>query len=102
MPKMMLSPERLTALLGPQGFLLRFADARTKSIAFYRPSSISRLYEHLNVQGQGKMGEAVYATTAISASTGRSYDTCVSEEVKTLLFSLQSDTDRHWTLVSDR
>jgi hypothetical protein len=102
MPKMMLSPERLTALLGPLGFLLRFADTRTKSIAFYRPASISRLYEHLNVVGQGKMGEAVYATTAISASTGRSCDTCVSEEDKALLFSLQSATDRHWTLVSDR
>jgi hypothetical protein len=69
MPKMMLSPDRLAVRLQPQGFWLRDADAVTKTIAFVRPSAIPRLYEHLNIHGQGKVGEAVYATTAISGST---------------------------------
>jgi hypothetical protein len=101
MRKMMLSPERLSTLLEPQGFVLRMTDSRTKTIAFIRPSSFSRLFEHLNVQGQGKTGEAVYATTAISGSTGHSHDTCISEEDKGLLYTLETDTDRHWTVVGN-
>src|SRR6478735_466797 len=99
MPKMMLSPDRLNALLQPQGFSLREVDIVTKTITFVRPSRLPRLHEHLNVQGQGKVGEAVYATTAISGSSGHSLDTCVSEVDKALLFILESDKDRHWTLL---
>jgi len=99
MPKMMLRPGRLSAILNRQGFWLRNADFVTKSIAFVRQSTIPRLYEHLNVCGQGKEGEAVYATTAISGSTGHSQDRCVSEEDHTLLYTLETNKERHWTLV---
>jgi hypothetical protein len=99
MPKMTLSPDRLSLLLEPQGFWLRDVDSVTKTIAFVRQSTIPRLYEHLNVYGQGKVGEAVYATTAISGSTSHSCDECISEEDLTLLYTLETDKDRHWTLV---
>ena len=99
MPKMMLRPGRLSAILDRQGFWLRNADFVTKSITFVRQSTIPRLYEHLNVCGQGKEGEAVYATTAISGSTGHSQDRCVSEEDHTLLYTLETNKERHWTLV---
>jgi hypothetical protein len=102
MPKMMLSPDRLRALLKPQGFWLRDVDFVTKTIAFVRPSTIPRLYEHLNVHGQGKEGEAAYATTAISASTSHSCDECVSEVDLTLLFTLETDKERHWTLIRNK
>lgn len=102
MPKMMLSPDRLSALLEPQGFSLRDADSVTKTIAFVRPSIIPRLYEHLNVCGQGKVGEAVYATTAISGSTNHSYDDCVSEKDIALLETLETDKERHWTLIGNK
>ena len=96
---MMLSPDRLAARRKPQGFWLRKTNAMTTTIAFFRPSSITRLYEHLNVHGQGKMGEVVYATTAVSGSTSHSSDECVSEEDVTLLYALEIDKDRHWTLI---
>jgi hypothetical protein len=99
MPKMMLSPDRLSALLKPQGFGLRDVDSVTKTIAFVRQSTIPRLYEHLTVHGQGKQGEAVYATTAVSGSTSHSCDECVSDEDHTLLYTLETDKERHWTLV---
>jgi hypothetical protein len=99
MPKMILSPDRLSALLEPQGFWLRDVDSITKTIAFIRQSTIPPLYEHLNVHGQGKLGEAVYATTAISGSTSHSSDECVSENDPTLLYTLETDKERHWTLV---
>jgi hypothetical protein len=102
MPKMMLSPDRLAARLEPQGFRLRDTQAVTNLIAFVRPSIIPRLYEHLNVHGQGKVGEAVYATTAVSGSTNHSCDECVSEEDLTLLYTLETDKDRHWTLVLNK
>jgi hypothetical protein len=102
MPKMMLNPDRLSVLLKPQGFWLRHADSVTKTIAFVRQSVIPRLYEHLNVHGQGKEGEAVYATTAISGATSHSCDNCVSEEELTLLYTLESDAERHWTLVRSK
>jgi hypothetical protein len=102
MPKMVLSADRLAARLEPQGFWLRDADDVSKTIAFVRPSTIPRLYEHLNVHGQGKAGEAVYATTAISASTNHSCDECISEVDLTLLYTLESDKDRHWTLVRNK
>ena len=99
MPKMMLRPGRLSAILNPQGFWLRDADFDTKDIAFVRQSTIPRLYEHLNVCGAGKEGEAVYAKTAISGSTGHSHDRCVSEQDLTLLYTLETDKVHHWTLV---
>jgi hypothetical protein len=99
MPKMMLSPDRQRLLLEPQGFKLRDVDSVTKTIAFVRQSTIPRLHEHLNVHGQGKVGEAVYATTAVSGSTGHSCDECVSEDDLTLLYTLETDQERHWTLV---
>jgi hypothetical protein len=99
MPKMMLSPDRLSVLLTPQGFWLRDVNPVTKSVSFVRPSDIPRLYEHLNVHGQGKFGEALYATTAISGSMNHSGDECVSEQDSTLLYVLETDKERHWTLV---
>lgn len=99
---MMLSPDRLSALLQPQGFWLRDANSLTRTIAFVRQSTIPRLYEHLNVYGQGKAGEAVYATTAISGSKNHSFDECITEEDLTLLDTLETDTKRHWTLVPTR
>jgi hypothetical protein len=102
MPKMMLSPDRLSALLKPEGFRLRGVECVTKTIAFARESAIQGLYEHLNVHGQGKMGEAVYVTTAISGSTSHSGDECVSEEDLTLLHELQTDKERQWTLVRNK
>jgi hypothetical protein len=96
---MLLSPDRLNVLLKPQGFWMRYVDSITKTIAFVRQSRIPRLYEHLNVHGQGKLGEAVYATTAISGSTSHSCDECVSEDDLTLLYILETDKERHWTLV---
>jgi hypothetical protein len=96
---MMLSPNRLSALLKPQGFWLREVNSVTKTIAFVRPSTIPRLYEHLNVHGQGKIGEAAYAMTAISGSTGHSRDGCVSEDDLALLYTLETDKERHWTLL---
>jgi hypothetical protein len=100
MRKMMLNTDRLKLLLEPQGFLMRWADTVTKEILFIRPSSLPRLFEHLNVQGQGKVGEAVYATTAVSGSTNHSHDPCVSEVDHALLYSLQTDKERHWTIVT--
>lgn len=102
MAKMMLSTGRLSALLKPQGFWLRDSDSVTKTILFVRRSSIPRLYEHLIIQGQGKKGEAVYATTAVSGSTSHSSDDCISEEDLTLLYTLQADKERHWTLVCNK
>jgi hypothetical protein len=102
MPKMMLGPDRLSALLKPHGFWLREVDSVTKTIAFVRPSTIPRLYEHLNVHGQGKVGEAAYATTAISGSTGHSCDECVSEDDLSLLYTLETDKERHWTLIRSK
>jgi len=99
---MMLSSDRLSVLLKPQGFWLRDADSVTKTIAFVRPAHIPRLYEHLNVHGQGKVGEAVCATTAISGSTSHSCDECISEEDMTLLYILETNKDRHWTLVRSK
>jgi hypothetical protein len=100
MPKMMLSPDRLSALLKPQGFWLREADSLTKEIAFVRAAEISRLYEHLNIQGQGKLGEVVYATTSVSGSTNHSCDDCVSERDLSLMYLLETNKERHWTLVN--
>jgi hypothetical protein len=102
MPKMMISPDRLLALLKPEGFWLRHVNSISKTITFIRPSAIPRLYEHLNVHGQGKVGEAVYAATAISGSTSASHDECVSEEDLTLLYTLETDKERHWTLVRNK
>src|SRR5262245_44515075 len=99
MPKMMIRPDRLALLFKPHGFWLRDADSETKTLAFVRQATIARLYEHLNVRGQGKHGEAVYAKTAISASTSHSSDKCVSEADLTLLSCLESDKERHWTVV---
>src|SRR5262249_23500852 len=110
MAKMMLRPDRLSGILNPQGFWLRYANFDTKDIAFVRQSTIPRLYEHLNVSGglvrrslgQGKEGEAVVATTAISGSTGHSHDRCVSEEDNALLYALETNKERHYTLVRTR
>lgn len=99
MPRMMLSPRRLSALLQPQDFWLRGVDSVTKTITFVRRSNIPRLYEHLNIEGQGKTGEVVYATTAVSGSTSHSHDESVSAEDLTLLYTLETDKARHWTLV---
>lgn len=65
------------------------ADSLTKNSAFVRQSNVSRLYEILNVHGQGKAGEAVYATTAISGSTSHFSDDCVSEEELELIYTLE-------------
>jgi hypothetical protein len=102
MARMMLSPDRLSALLKPQGFWLRDANSLTKEIAFVRTSETAPLYEHLNVHGQGKIGEAVYATTSVSGSTNHSDDDCVSERDLSLMYLLETDKDRHWTLVHTR
>jgi hypothetical protein len=56
-------------------------------------------YEHLNITGQGQGGEAVYATTAVSGSLGHSQDDCVSAIDLTLLYALETDKDRHWTML---
>ena len=73
----------------------------TKEIAFSRPSSIPRLYEQLHICGQGKYGEAVYATTAISASPTWINDDCIAIVDRHLMFALENDADRHWTVLSD-
>jgi hypothetical protein len=97
---MMLSADRLRALLEPQGFWMHDVDSVTKTIAFVRQSGISPLYEHLSVYGQGKKGEAVYAKNSISGSSSQSQDECVAEEDLGLIYALESDGDRHWTLVN--
>jgi hypothetical protein len=43
---MMVSANRLKALLEPLGFSMRWASLSTKEIDFVRPSIIGRLYEH--------------------------------------------------------
>lgn len=96
---MMLSIDRLISRLEPQGFWLRDTDKSAKAIAFVRPSTIPRLYEHLNIFGQGKAGEAVYATTAVSGATNHTNDGCVAEVDLTLLYALETDKARHWTLI---
>lgn len=95
----MLSPDRLKRLLTPQGFWLRSSGSVTKEIDFVRPSKIPRIYEHLNVKGQGKIGEAVYARTAVSGSKNPHHDPCVAEIDHNLTFTLETDTERHWTIV---
>ena len=60
-----------------------------------------RLYEQLHVCGQGKYGEAVYATTAISASPTWINDDCIAIVDRDLMFALENDADRHWTVLSD-
>jgi hypothetical protein len=99
MPKMMVSPVRLSELLKPQGFRLSAADARTKDISFVRESSIPRLFEHIVIAGQGKLGEVVYAKTAVSGSTGHSHDECVSAIDRALVDVMETDKARHWTLL---
>jgi len=109
MPKTMLRLDRLSGILNPQGFWLQHADFDTKDFTFVRQSTIPRLYEHLNVRG-GLVGrrlgqikdEAVRATTAISGSTGHSHDRCVSEEDNALLYALETNKERHYTLVRTR
>jgi hypothetical protein len=98
---MMLSTDRLKKLLETQGFSLCRADLVTKDIYFVRPSRIHRLYEHLHICGQGKKGDAVYATTAISGSSAYSYDSCITEIDRSLLFALEADVERHWTIVNN-
>jgi hypothetical protein len=60
------------------------------------------LFEHLTVHGQGRAGEAVYAETAISGSSAVTRDECVAEEDLALLSVLETDRDRHWTIVRTR
>jgi len=102
MPKMMLSADRLSDLLKPHGFWCWESDCVTKTIGFVRSSTVPRLYEHLIVEGQGKAGEAVYAKTAISGSTTQARDECVAEVDLTLLYALETDKDRHWTLLRNK
>jgi hypothetical protein len=103
MPKMMLSSDRLSTLLKSDGFWLRDVDSVTKTIGFVRQSTVIRqLYEHLVVHGQGKKGEAVYATTAVSGSTGQSSDECVAEADHALLYVLETNKERHWTVIRTR
>ena len=98
MAKSMLRADRLSALLAPQGFWLQYANTVTKDIRFVRRSTIPRLYEQLHVSGQGKSGEAVYATTCISAGMV-SYDECMADRDHSLMFALETDVERHWTLL---
>lgn len=74
----------------------------TKTISFVRPSAIPLLYEHLNVYGQGRAGEAVYAKTTISGSMSQSNDRCISEEDDALAETLATDMERRWTLLRNK
>jgi len=98
---MLLSPKRIGRGLAPQRFSLCRSCTTTKEIGFSRPSSMPRLYEQLHVCGQGKHGEAVYATTAISASPNWINDDCVTIVDQNLMFALEHDAHRHWTVLSD-
>jgi hypothetical protein len=102
MAKLMLSADRLAARLAPYSFWLRDNGIATHTISFVRPSTIPRLFEHVNVYSQGKKGEAVYATTVVSGSTNCLSDECISERDLTLLYKLETDKERHWTLMRDK
>ena len=97
----MLNADRLSNLLKPQGFTLRYAGSFVKTIIFVRNSNIPRLFEHLNVYGQGKAGEAVNASTGISASSSQSGDACVGEEDLALMYALATNAEHHWTIVGN-
>lgn len=101
MSRMLLSSKRLGSALKAQRFELYRSCTVTKEIGFSRPSSIPRLYEQLRVYGQGKRGDAVYATTAVSVSPSWIHDDCISIEDLGLMFALESDAERHWTLLAD-
>jgi hypothetical protein len=99
--KMMLDPQRLDQLLRPYRFRVLLVDIVTKEIWFVRPSPLRRLYEHLQVVGQGKQGEAVYAVSGIAGVQffGAIFDSAVGEEDLSLLYALETNRDRHWTIV---
>jgi hypothetical protein len=102
MSKMMLDPKRLTSLLEPTGFSLKFADNVTKNIGFVRSSHIHRLFEHLFVGGAGKKGEAVSAQTSISGSSFSQFDECIAEsDDHALLFAMATD-DYNRTILKNR
>ena len=101
MPKTFLSPNRLGRKLAPFGFSLCRSCATTKEIGFFRPSTVERLYEQIRIQGQGKSGEAVYAVTAVSACRDWINDECIATVDEELMHLLETDKERHWTLLAN-
>lgn len=98
---MMVKPERLSALLEPPGFHLIEVDKWDQKIAFCRSAIVPDLFEHLIIHGQGKRGDAVYATSAISALPHCYDDPCIVIEDQSLLQTLSTDPVRGWTVVLD-
>lgn len=101
MTRMLVSPKRLYRELELLRFSLRRSCATTKEIDFSRPSAIPRIFEQLRVCGQGKLGEAVYAKTSVSASLNWLNDDCISSVDHSLMFALEADPERHWTILSN-
>ena len=100
MAKMLVSPKRLCRELVALRFNVRRSCTTTKEIDFSRPSTMPRIFEQLRVCCQGKLGEAVYAKTSVSASTNWVYDDCISIVDHSLMFALEADPERHWTILS--
>jgi len=98
---MFVSTKRLDKLLNPDGFKLLFSNKHTKEICFVRNSrSNSLLYEHLLISGQGKLGEAVYAETIVAVVRNFPVSKLVAEtDDHELLYELETDKERHWTLL---
>lgn len=96
---MLLSAKRLSFLLKNVGFELLSSNTKTKDIHFVRHSPVKNIFEHLHIVGQGKSGEAAYATTAIAGVRYFLPAACVAENDLQLLYALETDTSRHWTIL---
>lgn len=68
-------PEWLSERFAPLGFVLNLPEGMKGGISFIRPSTIDRLYEHVQI----RTGTNTYVDTFLSAATRTSCHKCVSE-----------------------
>src|SRR5688572_27029362 len=101
---MQVKSDRVLTLLESEGFWLSLENLSTFDVAFTRESRIPTLFESVHIKGQGKRGEAVYASAAISVLRGR-LRTKILNESESLLDIGKGmptyNTDRKWTVIEN-
>jgi hypothetical protein len=96
MGRQLLSADKIGKRLAPHGFQLNLPEAKKNGISFIRPSSVSRLYEHILISAENP----VYAEVVISASWRTTCHACVSELDNRFRAMLSGDSEFQTTWIS--
>src|SRR5262245_58408579 len=98
---MMVKSRRILAALSKEGFQLHGENIISNfDMYFWRPSYAPSLYEFLQVAGQGKSGEAIYAHAEISILRNTTFGESIFLSSIGEGFPTYSQT-RKWTIIKN-